>query len=108
MTCAAQIAADYINGHCHLVYGNVAMASKVANGEMIDVFDHTGGGTHKYIPADRFTQELGEPEGAGVYGYWRMYDGSYLLRTCRGPLAWQDAPREGLAQWGAFANVRGE
>lgn len=116
---AARIAAGYINAWCRLTFAPDAkrtelrskdgeeMASTMANGSMIDAFDHTGSGTHKYIPADRLTQELGEPLGAGVYGYWRMYDGSYLLRTCRGPLAYWDGPDvEGsVAHWGEFAGV---
>jgi hypothetical protein len=32
----------------------------------------------EYIPADRLTQDLGEPPGAGVFSYWKMYDDSYL------------------------------
>jgi hypothetical protein len=30
---------------------------------------------------------LGMPRVAGVYGYWAMADGSYLLQTCSGRLA---------------------
>lgn len=75
------------------------MESTVCNGGLIDVFDHTGYGTHKYIPADRLTAELGMPEGAGVYGFWGMKDGSYLLLTCRGPLAYWSGKAEDKAEW---------
>jgi hypothetical protein len=53
----------------------------------------------EYIPADRLTQGLGEPPGAGVFSYWKMYDDSYLLRTCDGRLAHWDGTDDGKAEW---------
>jgi hypothetical protein len=109
---AARIAAAYIHAYCRETFAEdaervdlrskepVKMASTVANGHMIDVFDHQGSGTHKYIPAERLTLDLGEPLGAGVFSYWKMYDGSYLLRTCDGRLAHWDGTDEGKAEWG--------
>jgi hypothetical protein len=104
---AARIAGEYIHAYCRQKWPEKAgdastgprMASTVANGSMIDVFDHRGGGSHKYIPADRLTQDLGEPLGAGVFSYWKMYDDSYLLRTCDGRLAHWDGTDEGKAEW---------
>lgn len=107
----AKIVCDYIHRWCeakwpvvegseeppHLV--GKRMASTVANGHMMDVFDHKGHGSHKYIPADKLTADLGLPEGAGVYGYWQMYDGSYVLLTCQGPLAWWDGRADSKAEW---------
>jgi hypothetical protein len=109
----ARVAAGYINAWCALKFvltngqgrDGASMASTMANGSMIDAFDHQGGGSHKYIPADRLTADLGEPAGAGVFGYWRMKDGSYLLRTCRGPLAWWSGGKEEHAEWGDFSGV---
>lgn len=113
--CYARVAASVLNAYClakfpdfserHPTVGRANMASTMANGEWIDAFDHQGGGSHKYIPADRLTEELGEPKGAGVYGYWLMKDGSKLLRTCRGPLAWWSGKPEDRAQWGDYSEV---
>lgn len=92
----AEIAADYIHAYCRMAWpkplnhqtDSAQMASTVANGAMMDVFDHEGGGSHKYIPADKLTRDLGMPLGAGVFSYWKMKDGSYLLRTCDGRLGY--------------------
>jgi hypothetical protein len=100
---AAAIAGRLLHAYCTVTWPNdenpKRMASTIANGSYIDVFDHQGGGSHKYIPADRLTDDLGEPRGAGVYGYWKMFDGSYLLRTCDGRLAHWDGTDEGKAEW---------
>src|SRR5687768_12598592 len=96
----AKIAAEYISGWCVGVFNNPAeMESTVADGSMIDVFDHHGYGSHKYIPADRLTEELGMEKGAGVFGYWKMADGSYLLRTCEGRLAFWSGNDDEKAEW---------
>ena len=104
----AQTAANYINAYCCMEFPKehrAGIASTLANGGAIDAFDHVGHGTHKYLPAERLTAELGEPQGAGVYGYWKMADGSYLLLTCRGPLAWWSGQDGDPAQWGKFHNA---
>lgn len=110
-SCGARIAGEYITAWCRQTFAPDAsrpelrskapeeMASTVANGSMIDVFDHKGGGTHKYIPSDRLSDDLGERRGAGVYGYWQMYDDSYLLRTCNGRLAYWSGKDEDKAEW---------
>lgn len=101
----AKIAALYITAYCRETFkdknGKLGedMGSALANGEMIDVFDHKGYGTHKYLPAEKLTKDLGEPVGAGVYGFWLMADGSYLLRTCRGKLAYWGGKPEDKAEW---------
>lgn len=100
----AKIAARYISAYCREVFKEdkedpSEMETHMANGELIDVFDHSGGGTHKYIPADRLTEELGMPKGAGVFGYWKMADNSYLLRTCPGRLACWSGKDEDKAFW---------
>lgn len=97
----AQIAAQYIHAWCRATYTKDPdrMASAMANGEMIDVFDHIGYGTHKYIPAAKLSHDLELTEGSGVYGYWRMKDGSYLLLTCPGALAWWSGKDEDEARW---------
>lgn len=97
----AKIAATYIGAFCRETFEKEPdrMQSTVANGSMIDVFDHKGYGTHKYIPADKLAQDLELPDEAGVYGYWLMGDGSYLLLTCPGLLAWWSGKDEDCAQW---------
>lgn len=105
----AEQAANYIHAYCRQIWpaekrlshhsDSAQMASTMANGEMIDCFDHSGGGSHKYIPSERWTIDLGEKIGAGVYGYWKMKDGSYLLRTCNGRLAYADN-YDTPAKWG--------
>jgi len=103
----AKTAAQYITAWCRAIYGNKPdrMGSTMANGSMIDAFDHKGHGSHKYIPADRLTSELGEPEGSGVYGFWAMTDGSYLLLTCRGDLAWWSGKDDEPAEWHGLPSV---
>lgn len=96
----AQIAAMYIRAHCKQTFKKPdTMESTSASGAFIDVFDHQGGGSHKYIPADKLTDDLGMERGAGVYGYWKMSDGSYLLLTCRGPVAYWSGNPEDKAKW---------
>lgn len=102
----ARKAAAYINAFARMTFPadiDARMASDIANGSYIDCFDHDGGGSHKYIPADRLTRDLGEREGAGVFGYWHMKDGSYLLRTCHGALAYWSGVEGEAAEWGDFA-----
>jgi len=97
----AQVAAQYITAWCRATYTKDPdkMGSTMANGEMIDAFDHVGYDTHKYFPADRFTADLGEPSGAGVCGAWIMKDKSMLLLTCRGDLAWWSGKDDEKALW---------
>lgn len=103
--CYAKTAANYITGYCRFLFPDRAdeMGSTMANGSLMDVFDHRGYGSHKYIPADRLTQELGMREGAGVYGYWAMSDDSYLLLTCAGTLAWWSGKTDEPAQWNTLS-----
>jgi len=97
----AQIAAQYIHAWCRATYETEPdrMASTMAIPGLMDVFNHTGYGTHKYIPADKLNHDLELAQGAGVYGYWHMNDGSYLLLTCPGALAWWTGKAEDEAQW---------
>lgn len=106
--CYARTAAAQINAYCRLKWpekGYANMASTWCNGSVIDAYDHTGHMTHKYFPSDKITEMLGEPIGAGTYGAWNMKDGSLLLRTCKGPLAWAAKNEAGEleVQWGEFA-----
>ena len=97
----AQVAAQYITAWCRATYTKDPdkMGSTMANGGMIDAFDHSGYCTHKYIPADRFTTDLEEPIGGGVYAAWTMKDKSMLLLTCRGDLAWWSGKDDEKALW---------
>ena len=94
----ARQAALSINLQARHIFNDVTMASTWANGQVIDAFYHEGHGTHKYIDADRFTDDLGMERGAGVYGYWAMKDSSLLLLTCKGRLAYANKPN-GKAYW---------
>lgn len=62
-------------------------AERIFSFEMLDCFDFTQHGSHKYIPSDELNKMLGLPQGAGIYGYVKFGDGSYVLRLCGGELA---------------------
>lgn len=101
----AQVAGIYVHAYCKVTFvagpkgPAETMASTVMVGSFLDVFDHKGWSTHKYIPADKLTQDLGEPKGAGVYGSVLMADGSHVLATCKGPLAYWSGKPEDKAEW---------
>lgn len=99
----AKTAAECITAWCKLKWPDetgLNMPSTMANSStLLDAFDHKGGGTHKYIPADKLSKDLGEPKGKGVYGYVMMGDGSYILQTCRGPLAYWSGEEKDSAVW---------
>jgi hypothetical protein len=106
--CYAKVASAMLNAWCRQKWPedkNADMASTMGNGPLIDAFDHKGGGSHKYIPADKLTADLDQPQGAGVFGYWKMGDDSYLLRTSAGPLAWWSGNKEEKAEWGQFSGM---
>lgn len=86
---AAAISCAMTHALCRELFPDkgASMASTMFNGSIADVFDSKERATHKYIPAERLTQDLGEARGAGVYGYCKMWDGSYVLLTCNGRLA---------------------
>lgn len=97
---AAKIVCLYVRAFCAENFTNPeTMESTVMNGGMADVFDHVGHGTHKYIPAEKLSDDLKLQKGAGVFGYWKMYDGSYVLWTCPGPLAYWSGKDEDPAEW---------
>lgn len=59
------------------------------SGNLLDCFDIAGQGSHKYIPEDALNSALGLPSGAGVFGYVKFSDCSYVLRLCDGRvIAW--------------------
>lgn len=111
---AARIVTAYVHAYCREAFPDegrklpsgtpcsfgVQMASTVCNGPMMDVFDYQSLGSYKYIPSDRLTADLEERQGAGVYGYWKMYDDSYVLLTCDGRLAHWSGKDEDKAEWG--------
>lgn len=94
----ASKAARFITAFCQVEWpdGGVKMASTIAERDAGTFAGYVGGGSHKYIEADEITAHLGEPEGAGVYGYERFDDGSCILLMCKGPLAVLD---EKGARW---------
>lgn len=62
----------------------------VVLGWLTSFADIKGSGTHKYIPADRLTADIGADAGSGVYRYVEFHDGSYLLNTCKhGVAVWE-------------------
>lgn len=97
----AKIAATYIAAFCRETFDEnpESMESTMCSGQMIDVFDHVGYGTHKYIPTERLNDDLELPQGAGVYSFWKMTDGSLLLLTCGGRLAYWSGSDEDKAEW---------
>lgn len=102
----AHIAALYVRAHCKQTFNNSdGMESTVVTGGFLDVFDFKSFGSHKYIPTEKLNEDLGLPQGGGVFGYIIMADGSYLLRTCGGRLAYWSGKKEDAAQ---FPNDRKE
>lgn len=97
----AKIAAVYIHAFCRetFVKDPDSMAASMANAEMIDVFDHRGYGSHKDIPTNKLNKDLDQSKGGGVYGFWLMGDGSYLLLTCGGRLAYWSGKKEDKAKF---------
>ncbi|QIG70735.1 hypothetical protein EVB91_184 [Rhizobium phage RHph_I1_18] len=103
----AQIAAEYMHAWCRMKWpengtdkiAGTKMASTMCRGEMIDCFDIISSGTHKYIPANKLTADLERPQGAGVYAFFKFSDGSYLLMTCDGPLAYWAGEMTDKAEW---------
>lgn len=93
----AQTAVMATNAYCRELYNDVDMGSTHFNGIWADAFDHRGYASHKYIDKNKYNEQLGMKRGAGVYGYWAMEDGSNVLCTCKGELAYTDA--EDNAHW---------
>jgi hypothetical protein len=85
MSSIAYRMATLITAYCEQRWGDALMASTMAD-HFAEAGDGAGYGSHKYIPADEYTIALGEPLGAGVFGYWRYSDSSVMLLTCRGPV----------------------
>lgn len=54
----------------------------------------TSSGSHKYIPADRLSEELGLRQGRGIYGFLEFEDDSILLLCSDGRIAHWDADEE--------------
>lgn len=102
----AYAAVIYVKGYCRMTFKNPEnMESTVLSGDQLDCFDLVGTGSHKYIPTERLNNELGLPQGGGVYNYVKMKDGSYILLTCRGPLAYWSGKADEPAK---FPKERGE
>lgn len=103
---AAQLACELIHAWCEKKWpgdgpsDGARMASTVFNLDVMDVFDHKSFGSYKYIPSERLTRDLGESAGAGIFNYVQLYDGSYVLKTCDGRLAWWSGKEEDRAEWG--------
>ena len=97
----AKTASRMITAYCRALFDKDPdkMGSTMANGSLIDAFDHKGYGSHKYIPTERLNDDLGLPQDAGVYGFWTMKDDSYLLLTCTGELACWSGKDESQASW---------
>ena len=97
----AKIAALYVKAYCKATFKEPeAMESTMCQGGFLDCFDITGTGSHKYIPTTKLNSDLGKRDGAGVYNYAKFSDGSYLLFTCDGPLAYWSGVTEDAAEWG--------
>lgn len=97
----AETAAKMISAFCQITFldNPEGMESIMTEGTMFDAFDYKTYGSHKYIPADRLSADLGLEPGAGVYGYWLMRDDSYLLKTTKGRLALWSGKPDDKAVW---------
>jgi hypothetical protein len=98
--CYAKTAAEMLTLHAVACFGEATMGSTWAGSRAMDAFDHKGYSSSKYLPEDKLNADLGQPEGAGVFGSYLMGDGSRLLRTCNGRLAYWDGTDTGAAHWG--------
>ena len=96
----AKAAAQMIRSHCKTIFKDPdSMETYWAGGMYLDCFDIVGTGSHKYIPADKLTEDLGMRQGAGVHNYAKFSDGSYLLYTCGGRLAFWSGKDEDKAEF---------
>lgn len=78
----------HVVAYCQIVWPNdPGMAKSQVDVSAMSFADFIESGSHKYIPADRLTEELGMRKGSGVFGYLKFSDGSYLLKCCNGLLA---------------------
>ena len=80
----AQTAVSLINAYA----ASIGMKSETVAKIVSECFDIVDEGSHKYIPSDTLSEQLGLPSNAGVYGYTKFADGSYLLKLCDFRIAW--------------------
>lgn len=84
----AVIAAKFVRAIAKDIFPDVAKGMETNCVDWLArIDDAVDSGSHKYIPADRLSAELGQPSGAGVFGYRKYDDGSYLLLTCSAGVA---------------------
>ena len=96
----AKIASKYMQTFCQATFKDPErMESTMFQGGMLDCFDIIDTGSHKYIPAERLNEELGLPQGGGVYNYVKFSDNSYLLLTCEGKTAYWSGKENEKAEW---------
>lgn len=86
----------HVVAYCQIVWPNdPGMAATQVDVSAMSFADFIDSGSHKYIPAERLTEELGMVKGSGVYGYLKFSDGSYILKCCDGRLAhWDGGDRK--------------
>jgi len=108
MTCQAEYASKMITAYCRAIFvkdnGDDITSDEMGSimteiPSLIDTFDHIGYLSHKDLPKRLINSDLGTPIGSGIYGAWAMRDGSYLLLTCCGELAWWLGTFRDHAQW---------
>lgn len=87
----AQMAAEFIQAFSKSRWPNDAVRMETGTADYLHSFaDIASSGSHKYIPADKLSKDIGAEEGSGVYGYMMFRDGSYLLKTCcHGVAVWE-------------------
>jgi hypothetical protein len=96
----AKFAAKYAKAYSRATFKNPdRMESTFCTLGFLDVFDIVSVGSHKYIPVRKLNEDLGLPQGGGVYNYAKFSDGSYLLYTCEGPLAYWSGKSEEKAEF---------
>ncbi len=96
----AYAVAVYVKGYCRMTFKEPdTMESTVLRGNLLDCFDLVDTGSYKYIPREKLNADLGLAEGNGVYGYIKMSDGSYVLQTSPGRVAYWSGQADDPAQY---------
>lgn len=83
----AKTAARLAMAYAQVVFPDDAVGMSKHTIDSVTHISDCSTGSHKYIPADVLNRHLGLPQNAGVFGYVRFDDGSYILQTCSHGLA---------------------
>jgi hypothetical protein len=90
-------AAQLVQTYCRTIFPNDPLEMECIVAQHLRVFKVVSSGSHKYIPADKLSKDIGAEPGSGVYGYEKMEDGSFMLYTCCHGLAVWDGKEDSPA-----------